>query len=180
MNLPIDTVIPAGSPLFEEIHRIVDENMPHIAQLGGGYRTADDIRAILARITGTEIDASVVVNLPLYSDFGRHLRIGKQVFINSGAMFTDLGGITLEERVLIGPRATIISVNHPLDPAERRGLILKPVRICKNAWIGAGAAILPGVTVGENAVVAAGAVVSKDVPPDTVAGGIPAKILKKL
>ncbi len=94
--------------------------------------------------------------------------------------FTDPGGITLEEGVLIGPRATIISVNHPLAPAERRGLILKPVRIRKNAWIGAGATILPGVTVGENAIVAAGAVVSKDVPPNTAVGGVPAKILKTL
>ena len=95
-------------------------------------------------------------------------------------MFTDLGGITLEDNVLIGPRANIISVNHPAEPQARRGIILNPVRICKNAWIGANATILPGVTVGENAIVAAGAVVSKYVPPNTVVGGVPAKIIKTI
>ena len=90
-----------------------------------------------------------------------NLPIGRQLFINSGAMFTDLGGITLEERVLTGPHATIISVNHPLDPAERRG-----------------ATILPGVSVGGNTVVVAGTVVREDVPSDTVVAGIPARILK--
>ena len=95
-------------------------------------------------------------------------------------MFTDLGGITLEDNVLIAPRVNILTVNHPESPAERRGVILAPVTVKKNAWIGAGATILPGVTVGENAIVAAGAVVSKDVPANTIVGGIPAKVLKTI
>lgn len=92
-------------------------------------------------------------------------------------MFTDLGGITLEDDVLIAPRVSILTVNHPEDPELRRGLILKPVVIKKGAWIGAGATVLPGVTVGENAIVAAGAVVGKDVPPNTIVGGVPAKVI---
>ena len=173
------TIAP-DSDLFAEIHRIVAENAPLIAELSGAYRSQAEIRALLGKITGSEIDASLHVNLPLYSDFGRNLHIGKNVFINSGVMFTDLGGITLEDNVLIGPRANIISVNHPVEPQARRGIILNPVRICKNAWIGANATILPGVTVGENAIVAAGAVVSKYVPPNTVVGGVPAKIIKTI
>lgn len=177
-NFPIDQIIPAGNPLFDEIHRIADENAPKIAELSGAFRTQHAIRAVLAEITRSEIDETLHVNLPFYSDFGRHIRIGKNVFINSGAMFTDLGGITLEDNVLIAPRVNILTVNHPEKPTERRGLILNPVLIKKNAWIGAGATILPGVTVGENAIVAAGAVVSKDVPANTMVGGVPAKVLK--
>ena len=179
-NFPIDQIIPAGSPLFNEIHRIADENAPKIAELSGTFRTQHAIRTVLADITQSKIDETLHINLPFYSDFVRHIRIGKNVFINSGAIFTDLGGITLEDNVLIAPRVNILTVNHPENPAERRGVILKPVVIKKNAWIGAGATILPGVTVGENAIVAAGAVVSKDVPANAIVGGIPAKVLKTM
>lgn len=91
-----------------------------------------------------------------------------------------MGGITLEDGVPIGPRVNLVTENHPLDPADRRALITKPIIIKKNAWIGAGATILPGVTIGENAVVAAGSVVSKDVPANVVVGGVPAKTIKSI
>lgn len=178
LNLPLNTLIAKDSDLFADIHRIVDENAPLVAELNTGYKTQAQVRSILSRITGSEIDESLHVNLPLHTDFGRHIRIGKRVFINSAVMLTDLGGITLEDDVLIGPRANIISVNHPTDPTERRGVIVKPVVIKKNAWIGAGATILAGVTVGENAIVAAGSVVTKDVPANCIVGGVPAKIIK--
>ncbi len=179
-DFPLDQLIGEGSPEFEEIHRIVAENAPLIAQLGGGYLEQPKIRAVLAALSQSPVADSVHVNLPFYSDFGRHIRFGRNVFINSGAMFTDLGGITLEDDVLIAPRVNILTVNHPENPAERRGLILKPVLIRRRAWIGAGATILPGVTVGENAIVAAGAVVARDVPENTVVGGVPARILKTI
>ena len=102
------------------------------------------------------------------------------MFINANVMMVDLGGITIENEVLIGPGAYLISVNHKLDPQHRKELELKPVVIKQNAWIGAKATILPGVTVGKNAVVAANAVVTKDVPANTVVAGNPAKIIKKL
>ena len=91
-----------------------------------------------------------------------------------------MGGITIEDNVLIGPKVNLITENHPLDPTDRRALICKPIVIKRNAWIGAAATILPGVTIGENAVVAAGAVVSKDVPANTIVGGVPAKIIKTI
>lgn len=177
---PNTEFIAADSGKFKEIHKIVAENAPLIGRLNNGWLPPEEIRALLAKITQSEIDDTLAVNLPFHCDFGRNLRIGKNVFINSGAMFTDLGGITIEDDVLIAPRANIISVNHPLEAEKRRGLHLAPVRICRNAWIGTGATILPGVTVGENAVVAAGAVVNKDVPPNTIVGGIPAKVLKTI
>jgi acetyltransferase-like isoleucine patch superfamily enzyme len=89
-----------------------------------------------------------------------------------------LGGITIENDVQIGPKVSLITENHPLNPSTRKSLDLKSILIKRNAWIGAGAIILPGVIIGENAVVAAGAVVNKDVPANTVVGGIPAKIIR--
>jgi acetyltransferase-like isoleucine patch superfamily enzyme len=102
------------------------------------------------------------------------------VFINHACSFLDLGGITIEDDVLIGPKVSLITENHPLDPADRRALLTKPIVIRRKAWIGAAATILPGVTIGENAVVAAGAVVNTDVPANTVVGGIPAKFIKNI
>lgn len=177
-NFPLNHIISPESTEFDQIHQIVAENASKIAELHTQYHTPERIRELLSEITQSVIDESVHINLPFYSDFGRHIRIGKNVFINTGALFVDLGGITIEDNVLIAPQVKILTVNHPEDPKLRRGVILKPVRIRRNAWIGAGATILPGVTVGENAIVAAGAVVSKDVQPNTTVGGIPAKILK--
>lgn len=95
-------------------------------------------------------------------------------------MFIDLGGIELEDNVLIGPEVKILSVNHPLDPKNRRGVILKSVKIRRNAWIGAGVTVCPGVTIGENSVIGAGSVVTKDVPSNTVYAGVPAKFIKNI
>ena len=139
---------------------------------------AAEIRRLLSRITGSEIDESVAVFTPLYINYGKNTKIGKKVFINFDCVFLDLGGITIEDGVLIAPKVSLLSEGHPVSPDERQSLVPGPIHISKNAWIGAGATILPGVTVGENAVVAAGAVVSKDVPANTVVGGIPAKQIK--
>jgi acetyltransferase-like isoleucine patch superfamily enzyme len=117
--------------------------------------------------------------VPFHTNFGKHTTIGKNVFINHGCSFLDLGGITIEDEVLIGPKVSLITENHPVDPTNRKSLDLAKIVIKKNAWIGAGAIILPGVTVGENAIVAAGAVVNKDVADNTIVGGVPAIFIKK-
>ncbi|MCC7534085.1 MAG: sugar O-acetyltransferase [Bacteroidia bacterium] len=139
-----------------------------------------EIRDLLSQITATEIDESVAVFTPLYINYGKHTKIGKNVFINFDCVFLDLGGITIEDNVFIAPKVSLLSEGHPLAPEHRHALIPKPIHIKKNAWIGAGATILQGVTIGENAVVASGAVVSNDVPDNTVVGGIPAKIIKTI
>ena len=138
----------------------------------------DQIRKCLSEITRTQINRSTTIFVPFYTNFGQHIKIGKNVFINHACSFLDLGGITIEDDVQIGPKVSVITENHPLDISTRKSLDLKSVLIKRNAWIGAGAIILPGVTVGENAVVAAGAVVNKDVPANTIVGGIPAKIIR--
>lgn len=138
------------------------------------------IRSLLSQITGSEIDERVAVFTPLHINYGKHIKIGKNVFINVDCVFLGLGGITIEDNVLIAPKVSLLSEGHPLAPENRQSLVPGHIHIKKNAWIGAGATILPGVTVGEHSVVAAGAVVSKDVPDNTVVGGIPAKILKSI
>lgn len=109
---------------------------------------------------------------------GNNVKIGKNVVIQTNSLFMSAGGITIEDDVLVAANAQLISNNH--DPEEHQILTCKPVVLKRNCWIGAGATILPGVTVGENAIVGAGAVVTKDVEPNTVVGGIPAKLIKRL
>jgi acetyltransferase-like isoleucine patch superfamily enzyme len=140
---------------------------------------SDEIRKLLSKITASEVDATTMVFPPFQINYGRNTKIGKNVFINFDCVFLDLGGITIEDNVLIAPKVSLLSEGHPVSPNERQSLLAGHIHIRKNAWIGAAATILPGVTIGENAVVAAGAVVSKDVPANTVVGGIPAKQIKR-
>ncbi|WP_140486010.1 DapH/DapD/GlmU-related protein [Flavobacterium sp. GSA192] len=139
-----------------------------------------EIRKFLSQITETEIDESVTVFTPLHINYGKHIKIGKNVFINFDSVFLDLGGITIEDNVLIAPKVSLLTEGHPTSIEDRHSLIPKPIYIKKNAWIGANSTILSGVTIGENAVVAAGAVVSEDVPDNTIVGGIPAKFIKNI
>jgi acetyltransferase-like isoleucine patch superfamily enzyme len=140
----------------------------------------EEIRNILSEITGTVIDESVAIFPPIYINYGKHVSIGKNVFINFNCTFLALGGIVIDDNVLVGPGVKILSEGHPLSSAERQSLVPGKIHIKQNAWIGAGATILPGVSIGENAVVAAGAVVTKDVPANSVVAGIPAKIIKSI
>lgn len=137
------------------------------------------ISALFSRILDQEVQ-DITIFTPIYINYGKHINMGKNVFINFDCTFLALGGITIEDDVLIGPKVSLITENHPLNPHQRKGLIAKPIHIKKNAWIGANATILPGVTIGKNAVVAAGAVVSKNVPDNTIVGGIPAKMIKTI
>ena len=166
-------------PAYPKLQEVVNRTMELSAQLNTSTNIVQ-IRERLSEIIGSKLDESTTVFAPFYTNFGRFISIGKRVFINHACSFLDMGGITIEDDVLIGPRVNLTTENHPLDTADRRALICKPILIKRNAWIGAAATILPGVTIGENSVVAAGAVVSKDVPANTVVGGIPAKHIKDI
>ena len=143
------------------------------------YHSPGEVLDLLRRL-GAKIDDSAEIRTPFYTDFGRFIEVGKNVFVNNACTFMDRGGITLEEDVKIGPRVNLITENHDLDPAKRKTLISNRIVVRRNVWIGAAATILPGVTIGENAVVAAGAVVTKDVPPNTIVAGVPAKVIKHI
>lgn len=142
--------------------------------------TIDEMRERLSEIIESKVDKSTTVFIPFYTNFGKHIKLGKNIFINHACTFLDLGGITIGDDVQIGPKVNLITENHPVDPSKRKHLDLKSILIKRNAWIGAGATILPGVIIGENSIVAAGAVVNKEVPANTVVGGIPAKTLRKI
>jgi acetyltransferase-like isoleucine patch superfamily enzyme len=173
-----EVVLPSD-PAFAVVNAIVPETLRLIGKLNASGDIAE-AREILRQIFGQELDETTTVFPPFTTNFGRFTTIGREVFINHGCSFLDLGGITIEDQVLIGPQVKLVTENHPLDLTARKGLTTKPILIRRNAWIGAGATILPGVTVGENAVVAAGAVVSKDVPANTVVGRIPAKFIRNI
>lgn len=165
----------ADFPLFQAE---IENTKKLVCELNAEYHSPDEIRALLERIWGQPLDASVRMFPPFYTAFGKLTRVGKGVFINFGCTFLDQGGITLEDGVFIGPGVKVVTENHSEEPALRHRLVAKPVTIGRNAWIGAGAMILPGVTVGENAIVAAGAVVTKNVPENVVVAGVPAKIIR--
>lgn len=139
-----------------------------------------EIRNLLGQITATEIDETTDVFTPLYINYGKNTKIGKNVFINFDCIFLDLGGITIEDNVQIAPKVSLLSEGHPVSPQNRESLVVGRIHIKKNVWIGASATILQGVTIGENSIVASGAVVSRDVPANTIVGGIPAKIIKSI
>ena len=175
----------AGAPIrlddseYPKIQEIVTRTIRLSAALNTSTNV-DQIRERLSEIIGSHLDESTTVFAPFYTNFGRFTQIGKNVFINHACSFLDMGSITIEDHVLLGPKVNLITENHPLDLGDRTTLICKAIVIKRNAWIGAGATILPGVNIGENAVVAAGAVVSKDVPANTIVGGVPAKHIKNI
>ncbi len=166
-------------PQYPKIQEVVDRTIK-LSVVLNNCGDINKIRDLLSEILGAEIDESTTVFAPFYTNFGRFITLGKRVFINHACSFLDMGGITLEDDVLIGPKVNLVTENHPVNPSDRRALICKPILIKRNAWIGAAATILPGVTIGENAIVAAGAVVSKDVAANTIVGGVPAKLIKDI
>ena len=171
--------IPAGDPENPKSIAACYATKELLVQMNNSFDPAE-IRDLLGQVTGSQIDETTAVFTPLYINYGKHTRIGKNVFINFDCVFLDLGGITIEDGVLIAPNVKLLSEGHPLSPEDRHSLMVGHIHIKENAWIGASATILQGVTVGRNAVVAAGAVVSQDVPDNTVVGGIPAKIIKQI
>lgn len=168
-------------PDYPQLFKIIQKAIRTTAKLNN--LVTDDIQEInivFSELIGKKVDDTFFIIPPFYSDFGENINIGKNVFVNHACSFMDRGGISIEDNVLIGPKVNLITTNHPINPAERRSTVSLPIVIKKGAWIGAAATILPGVTIGENAVVAAGAVVTADVPPNTIVGGIPAKFIKNI
>ena len=128
-------------------------------------------------ILGRPLPPRVTIYPPFFTDHGRNLDLAERVFINQNCTFLDYAGIRLAERVMVAPRATFITVGHPVDTEDRRvWLTGGPITVEENVWIGAGATILPGVTIGRDSVIAAGAVVADDVPPQSLVTGTKAGV----
>ena len=162
-----------GCDLFQEAVKITME-------MNTRYHTPEELRKLMSQLTGKKIDDTFRIFPPFTADFGKNITIGKNVFFNSGCRFQDQGGIKIGDGTLIGHNVVIATINHDLDPCKDRKNHYAPVIIGSHVRIGSNATILPGVTVGEWAVVAAGAVVTKDVEPYTVVGGVPAKFIKRI
>lgn len=162
-----------ANTLFQEAIRIGME-------MNTRYHTPEELRELMGRLTGKKPDDTFRLFPPFYTDFGKNITIGKDVFINSGCHFQDQGGITIGDGSLIGHNVVLATINHDLSPKNNRKNHYAPITIGAHVWIGSNATVLPGVSIGDWAVVAAGAVVTKDVPSLTVVGGTPAKVLKTI
>lgn len=166
----------------EDIHLFMDEMSNEARRitfrLNASYHTPDEVRALLSELFGKPVPPSLRVFPPFYTDFGKNIEVGNNVFINACCHFQDHGGVTLGDGCQIGHNVVFATLNHGLAPEHRHTTYPAPIVLGKNVWVGSNSTILQGVTVGDNAVVAAGAVVTKDVPANAIVGGVPAKVIK--
>lgn len=179
-QLQRDNHIAAGSPAHEFMHKAADEARKTTALINGAYHTDEELRALMSRLVGYRVDDGFRLFPPVYTDFGKNIKIGKDVFVNSGCCFQDQGGVTLGDGCLVGHNVVFATLDHDIRPERRGDMTAAPIVVGKNVWIGAHATILKGVTIGDGAIVAAGAVVTRDVPPNTIAAGVPARVVKTI
>ena len=173
-------ILPSDSQLHEFMHESASRAQRITAEINSGFHTQQELRALMSELLGYELDETFRLFPPFYTDYGRNLKIGKNVFINSGCCFQDQGGIEIGDGCLIGHQVVIATLDHHFDPQRRGDMLPKKVSLGKNVWIGSHATILSGVTIGDGAIVAAGAVVTKDVPQRCVVAGVPAKVIKSV
>ena len=172
--------VKGGSEAHQFMHGVSQETLRITAEINGSYHEPAQLRALFSELTGRPVDESFGLFPPFYTDCGKNIHIGKNVFINMGCKFQDQGGIFIGDGALIGHNVVLATLNHAASPKDRGSMIPAPIRIGKNVWVGANAVILPGVTIGDGAIVAAGAVVNRDVPENTVVGGVPAKVIRTI
>lgn len=165
---------------YHKIKEIIVETMQLTTELNEKTHSYKENREIFSKIIGKEVDETTTIMPPFYCDFGKNIKIGKGVFIQQMCTFMDRGGITIGNNVFIAPKVNLVTINHDFHPNRRRTTYCKPIVIEDNVWIGINSTILPGVRIGKNAIIGAGSVVTKDVKPNTVVGGNPAKFIKNI
>ncbi len=168
----------------EEIHRFMDDMSNEARRitfrLNTAYHTQDEVRGLLSELFGYEVPESLRVFPPFYADFGKNITVGEGVFINACCHFQDHGGVIIGDGCQIGHNVVFATLNHGLAQEDRQTTYPAPIVLGKDVWIGSNATILQGVTIGDNAVVGAGAVVTKDVEANTIVGGVPARFIKSI
>ena len=177
--------IEAGGALnTPEIYRLMDEMSDEARRItcdiNNSYHSQEELRVLMSRLLGKPVDETFKMFPPFYTDFGKNITIGRNVFINAACHFQDQGGVTIGDGCLIGHAVVFATLNHSMNPAERAAMTPAPIVLGRNVWVGSNSTILQGVTIGDNAVIAAGAVVTKDVAPDTIVGGVPARYIRHI
>lgn len=173
-------MVSPNEPGYDKLINAIWDTMRLANELNTGYHTPEEVRDYLSRITGREVDSSVTLLPPFYVDFGKNIVIGKRCWIQQGCTFFDRGGITLGNDVFIAPKVNLITINHDPNPENRSATYGRPIVIEDKVWIGINATILPGVTIGYGSIVGANSVVTHSVPPFTVVGGNPARVIKNI
>ena len=169
-----------GGEVHRFMHGVSQEALRITAEINGSYHTPEELRALFSKLIGQPVDDTIGLFPPFYTDCGKNIHLGKDVFINMGCKFQDQGGIFIGDGALIGHNVVLATLNHAMAPEDRATMVPTSIHIGRNVWIGANATVLPGVTIGDGAIVAAGAVVTKDVPENTVVGGVPARIIRQV
>ena len=164
----------------DDLYADVQRTMRLAAEMNTGYHTEAEVRDYMRQITGSEIDETLRIFTPFHINYGKKTTFGRDCFVNFGCTFLALGGITIEDDVFIGPHCVLATEYHPENPETRHSLLTKPIVVKRNAWLGANVTVLAGVTIGENAIVAAGSVVTKDVPDNMVVAGSPARVIREI
>jgi len=150
------------------------------ARMNSEYHTPEEIQDLFAELTSQPVNRTLGLIPPFHTDCGKNIHLGEHVFINSGCTFQDQGGVYIGDGALIGHNAVIATLNHGFAPERRGDLHPQSVHIGKRVWLGSNVTILPGVTIGDGAIIAAGSVVTKAVPANTIAAGVPARIIKSI
>ncbi len=166
--------------IYQFMNQMSDEARRITFELNGAYHTPDEVRELMSRLFGKPVDPTFRVFPPFYTDFGKNIIVGKNVFINACCHFQDQGGVTLGDDCLIGHNVVFATLNHGIAPEKRTSMNHAPIVLGKNVWVGSNSTILQGVTVGDNAIIAAGSVVNRDVPANTIVGGVPAKHIRHI
>ncbi|MBQ7450828.1 sugar O-acetyltransferase [bacterium] len=173
-------VVKPGSDIMRMFNVYSQEALKITMEINNKYHTPEEIVDLFSELTGRTVDKTFRLFPPFYTDCGKNIKTGKNVFINACCRFQDQGGIEIGDGSLIGHNTTIATLNHDFNPAKRQNLTPSPVKIGKNVWIGSDCTILPGVTIGDGAIVGAGSVVTKSIPQNTIAVGNPARVIKEI
>ena len=173
-------VVEPDSTMGFAFHKFSQDALKITTELNNKYHTPEEIVEIFSELTGKEVDKSFRLFPPFYTDCGKNITIGKNVFINMCCRFQDQGGITIDDGCFIGHNVTLATLNHDIKPENRINMHPAPIKIHKNVWIGSDSTILPGVTIGEGSIIGAGSVVVKDIPSNCIAVGNPCKVIKHI
>ena len=172
--------IKGGSETHQYLHKLSQEALKITAEINSSFHDEQELRMLFSKLIGKTVDERFGLHPPFYTDCGKNITVGKKVFINSGCHFQDQGGITIGDRALIGHNVVLATLNHGFTPENRADMHPKPIVIGKKVWIGSNSTVLPGITIGDNAIIGAGSVVTKNVPANVIVAGNPAKFIKKI